>query len=90
MEYYIEVLPFSKHGNQTKLSLIIYKSRSGPGSLIRKVRNTMAVENFENFEVSPEDGRGKLIIGKWKKSIPYVHKNFAFKTIVTILTLSVN
>ena len=37
----------------------------------------MAVENFENFEVSPEDGRGKLIIGNWKRSIPYVHKNFA-------------
>lgn len=37
----------------------------------------MAVENFENFEVSPEDGRGKLIIGKWKKSIPYLHKSFA-------------
>lgn len=37
----------------------------------------MAVENFENFEVSPEDGRGKLIMGNWKRSIPYVHKNFA-------------
>lgn len=37
----------------------------------------MAVENFEKFEVSPEDGRGKLIMGNWKRSIPYVHKYFA-------------
>lgn len=37
----------------------------------------MAVEKYENFEVSPEDGRGKLILGNWKRSIPYIHKNFA-------------
>ena len=37
----------------------------------------MAVEKFDNFEVSPADGRGKLVLGKWKRSIPYVNKNFA-------------
>jgi sphingolipid 4-desaturase/C4-monooxygenase len=40
----------------------------------------MAVENFENFEVSAEDGRGKLVLGNWQRSIPYVHKSFAQDT----------
>ncbi len=37
----------------------------------------MAVEDFENFTVSPEDGRGLLVLGKWKRSIPYADKEFA-------------
>lgn len=41
---------------------------------------TMAVEKFQNFEVSSEDGRGKLIMGNWKRSIPFVDKSFARDT----------
>lgn len=36
----------------------------------------MAVEDFAKFEVSPLDGRGKLVLGTWKRSIPYVQKDF--------------
>lgn len=37
----------------------------------------MAVEDFENFEVSAEDGRGPLVLGQWTRSIPAVSKDFA-------------
>lgn len=37
----------------------------------------MAVEDFQKFEISPTDGRGPLVLGKWKRSIPYVDKEFA-------------
>jgi sphingolipid delta-4 desaturase len=37
----------------------------------------MAVEDYEKFEVSPQDGRGPLILGNWTRSIPNVHKDFA-------------
>lgn len=40
----------------------------------------MAVEDFGKFEVSQLDGRGKLILGNWKRSIPYVNKDFARDT----------
>lgn len=40
----------------------------------------MAVEDFNKFEVSSEDGRGPLVLGNWKRSIPYVDKDFTHDT----------
>lgn len=37
----------------------------------------MAVEDFNKFEISSADGRGKLLLGTWKRSIPYVDNDFA-------------
>lgn len=39
---------------------------------------SMAVEDFRRFAVSPEDGRGPLILGKWKRSVPYADTDFVY------------